>query len=89
MAVVINCPGVVAANYTNMRQTFLSEKYNKKINMQDFVKLFCRINGVIKERSRALEIVKNSMLLEVIKCSYGNIFCKSIDYGHRCGCETN
>ena len=62
MAVVINCPGVVAANYTNMRQTFLGEKYNKKINMQDFVKLFCRINGVIKERSRALEIVKNSML---------------------------
>jgi len=63
MAVVINCPGVVAANYVNMRQTYLSEKHSKKINIQDFIKLYKRIDDVIHERSRAIELVKNSMLM--------------------------
>ena len=63
MAVVINCPGVVAANYVNLRQTYLSEKYTKKINIQDFIKLYKRIDDVIHERSRAIELVKNSMLI--------------------------
>ena len=62
MCVVLNNPGVIAANYANMRQRHLSDQYTSHINIQDFVKLFKRIHDAIKDRNQAIDIVKNSML---------------------------
>ena len=62
MVVVLNNPGVIAANYANFRQRHLSDQYTSEIHIQDFVKLFKRINDVIKDRNQAVEIVKNSMI---------------------------
>ena len=62
MVVIVNCPGVIIANYTNMRQRHLGSQVESEINIQDFVKLTKRTQDVIKDKSAALDIVKNCMV---------------------------
>ena len=62
MVVILNTPGVIAANYANLRQRHLSEKYMSQVKIQDFVKLLKRISDVIKDRNQALDIVKSNMI---------------------------
>ena len=87
MVVIVNTPGVIAANYTNFRQKHLSDQQTSHINIQDFVKLLKRIKDVIKDTNQAVEIVKNNMLtfnfhkarvqlnfkLWIFKCVYNNM----------------
>ena len=63
MVVIVNCPGVIIANYTNMRQRHLGSQVESEINIQDFVKLTKRTQDVIKDKNAALDIVKNCMII--------------------------
>ena len=62
MAVVVNNPGVVSANYANLRHRFLSSQHSSQILIQDLLKLYMRIVDITHDRDQALEIVKNAMV---------------------------
>ena len=62
MVVVLDSPGIIAANYANMRHRFLKDKYSSKVLIQDFVKLYLRIYDVTHDKDQSLEIAKNAMV---------------------------
>ena len=62
MAVVVKNPGVIAANYANLRHRFLSGQHSSEVLIQDFLKLYRRIFDITHDKDQALEIVKNTMV---------------------------
>lgn len=62
MAVVVNNPGIIAANYANLRHRFLADQFRSQVLVQDFIKLYRKILNLTHDQEQSVEIVKNTMM---------------------------